>query len=258
MSPERPLLDCQDLTVRFGGVMALAEVGFQVREGSITALIGPNGAGKTTMLSAITGMVQLAAGRIEFDGRVISGLPSHRRARLGIVRTFQNLEIFSNMTVLENVITGCHARVRYSPLDALFKTPRYFRGQRQGLEYAQEALSFVGLTEDPDSPAGDLPFGSQRLLELARAIAARPKLLLLDEPAAGLNMKETRALAGIITRIRRELGITVALVEHDMDLVMGISDRITVIEFGRFLAKGTPQEIQKDPRVIAAYLGEDE
>ena len=257
MPTKAPLLDCQALTVRFGGVLALFEVSFNVPEGSISALIGPNGAGKTTMLNAVTGMVNSQAGAITFNGRDISSLAPHLRAGLGIVRTFQNLEIFSNMTVLENVMAGCHNRVRYSTLASIFRTPSYFQGQKKCLEYAEQALDFVGLSADRDCLAKEMPFGNQRLLELARAIAARPKLLLLDEPAAGLNMKETRTLAEIIKRIRRELGITVALVEHDMDLVMSISDLVTVIEFGCFLAKGTPAQIQSNQQVIAAYLGEE-
>ncbi|MGE4297078.1 MAG: ABC transporter ATP-binding protein [Desulfovibrionaceae bacterium] len=252
------LLDCEGVTVRFGGVTALDGVTFQVAPGSITAIIGPNGAGKTTLLNAITGLVRTNAGSIRLDGGEISGKPPYRRARAGVVRTFQNLEIFTNMTVLENVMTGCHRRVRYSLFAALFKTPGYFAAERACVDSAMRHLAFVGLDDLAHTPAGDLPFGKQRLLELARAVAAEPSLLLLDEPAAGLNMKETRVLGRIIRRVRDELGITIALVEHDMDLIMDISDRITVLHFGTVLATGTPLEIQKNPEVVAAYLGEDD
>jgi len=253
-----PLLSCRDLTVRFGGVLALCEVDFDVAAGSITAVIGPNGAGKTTLLNAITGLSSLTSGGISFKGLDLAGLPAWKRGQAGMVRTFQNLQIFSNMSVLENVMTGRHRHLRYSALHALFKTPRYFAEERQCLDKAMADLEFVGIPEAAQCPAAELPFGSQRLLELARAIAAEPDLLLLDEPAAGLNMKETRTLGEVIRRVRDELGITIVLVEHDMDLVMEISDRIMVLSFGRELAKGSPAEIQKNPEVIAAYLGEDE
>ena len=252
------LLHCRDVTVRFGGVMALNDVSFTAREGAISALIGPNGAGKTTMLNAVTGMVPLADGQILFDGRDLSEMQPHTRSLAGVVRTFQNLEVFSNMTVLENVMTGRHGRIRYSFLHALLKTPRYLAGERECREHAIRALEFVGLEDKLHYQAKDLPFGSQRLLEIARAIVSEPKLLLLDEPAAGLNMKETKSLGAIIRCIREELGISIALVEHDMSLVMDISDEITVLNFGTELAKGTPQEVQKNPDVITAYLGEDE
>jgi branched-chain amino acid transport system ATP-binding protein len=254
-----PLLECRDVGVRFGGVKALDGVDFAAERGAVTAIIGPNGAGKTTLLNAVTGLVPLSSGAIAFQGRDLTALPPHRRGKAGVVRTFQNLEIFTNMTVLENVLTGCHRRLRYSVFDSLLKTPRYFRAEREYTDLAREKLEFVGLADKMHHPAGELPFGNQRLLELARAVAAEPELLLLDEPAAGLNMRETRNLGALIRRVRDELGITICLVEHDMDLVMEISDTISVLSFGRELARGTPLEVQKNPDVIAAYLGgEDE
>lgn len=256
MAPEL-VLECSGVMVHFGGVKALNGVNLDVSSKSITAIIGPNGAGKTTLLNAISGLVGTHAGRIVFMGNDITGAPPHRRGRSGVVRTFQNLEIFSNMTVLENVMTGAHRMVRYSVLDSVFKTPRFWSGERSCTDYAMEKLRFVGLEDKAHMPAAELPFGNQRLLELARALAAEPELLLLDEPAAGLNIRETRELGKIIERINREFGITIVLVEHDMDLVMRISHRITVINFGEVIADGTPLEIQKDPAVVMAYLGED-
>jgi branched-chain amino acid transport system ATP-binding protein len=257
MSAE-PLLRCQGVTVRFGGVTALADVALDVRPGTITSVIGPNGAGKTTLLGAITGMVRPASGSVTLNGRDITARPAHARARAGIVRTFQNLEVFTNMTVLENVMTGCHRHVRYSALAALLRTPRYRREEQRCRAHAMDRLAFVGLDDLAQAPAGDLAFGRQRALELARAIAADPALLLLDEPAAGLNMAETRALGALIRRIRDDLGVTVVLVEHDMDLVMTISDEIMVLNHGCNLALGTPQQIQKNPEVVRAYLGDDD
>lgn len=251
------LLRCSGVHVRFGGVMALTDVDFEVEQGTITALIGPNGAGKTTLLNVISGMVDRGQGQVELLGRDMSREPAWARARAGAVRTFQNLEVFTTMNVLENVMTGTHRVVGYGVLSALCKGPAYFQGERRCRELAEEKLAFVGLEGDWHSPAADLPYGRQRLLELARALAAQPKILLLDEPAAGLNTTETRALAALIRRIRDELGITVAIVEHDMDLIMSISDAISVLHFGQMIASGTPAEIQKNPEVVAAYLGQE-
>ncbi len=244
------------ITLRFGGVVALSGVGFHVRRDSLQAIIGPNGAGKTSLFNVITGFYRMDDGEVRLEGDRISGLPPHLVARRGIVRTFQNLEIFTNMTVLENVLTGGHLLGRYGPADFFFRTRRFFREEKELRERAEAALEFVGLSAHRDLPAGQLPFGSQRLLEIARALAAEPRILLLDEPAAGLNMKETSALGELIRRIV-ERKTTVVMVEHDMDLVMRISDRILVLNYGEVIASGTPSEIQKDPAVIAAYLGEE-
>ena len=255
---DAPLLQCQGVTVRFGGVTALDGVDFAARAGNVTSIIGPNGAGKTTLLSAITGMVDAQEGAVALEGRDISALPTHGRGAAGVVRTFQNLEVFSNMTVLENVMTGCHRHVAYSTLDCLLRTPRFRREERRCVEHATKRLEFVELAHLAHAPADALAFGEQRAMELARALAADPVLLLMDEPAAGLNMKETRGLGQTIARMRDELGVAVVLVEHDMDLVMGVSDEIMVLNYGQVLAVGTPLEVQKNPDVVRAYLGEDD
>ena len=252
------LLDVKAATVRFGGIHALTDADFAIAPGTVTALIGPNGAGKTTLLNAITGMVPLTSGAVLLDGADISGLPSHKRAEAGVVRTFQNLEVFTSMSVLENVMAGRHALTRYSVAASLLRTPGFRRAERACREAALDCLEFVGLADLADAPAGDLPYGKQRLLEMARALAAAPKLLLLDEPAAGLNSKETAELGALIRAVRDRRGVAVGLVEHDMELVMSVSDHLTVLHFGHPLAAGTPEEIQANPEVIKAYLGEDD
>jgi branched-chain amino acid transport system ATP-binding protein len=254
-APEN-ILAISGLTVAFGGVLALCEADLTVRRGSVTAIIGPNGAGKTTLINAITGMVAPRAGKITLAGRDVTRLPAWKRPRAGVARTFQNLEIFSNMTALENVLTGAHRLIRYSVLDSLLRTPRFACGESAARAKAMDLLAFVGLSGTADLPAAQLPYGSQRLLELARALALEPDLLLLDEPAAGMNIRETRELGGLIRRIRDDLGVSVALIEHDMELVMDLSDHIAVLNFGAVIATGTPSEIQKNPQVVAAYLGE--
>jgi branched-chain amino acid transport system ATP-binding protein len=250
------ILAITGLTVAFGGVLALNEADLTVARGSITAIIGPNGAGKTTLINAITGMVAPRAGAILLAGRDVTRLPAWKRPRAGVARTFQNLEIFSNMTALENVLTGAHRLIGYSVLDSLLRTPRFVREEAAARRRAMDKLAFVGLAEAADLPAAQLPYGGQRLLELARALALEPELLLLDEPAAGMNIRETRELGRLIGRIRDELGVSVALIEHDMELVMELSDHIAVLDFGSVIATGAPGDIQKNPQVVAAYLGE--
>ena len=245
------------MSVRFGGVQALSEARITVREGDVAALIGPNGAGKTTLLGVVSGAVKPDAGLVRLRGDDLSGRPIHERAGAGVVRTFQNLEIFSNMTALENVLTGAHLKAGYCLVDSLLRTPKFSREEKRLRELCREKLDFVGLSDKAQANAADLPYGEQRLLEMARALASDPKVLLLDEPAAGMNNKETAQLGTIIRRIRDELHIGVVLVEHDMELVMDISDRITVLNFGSVLAEGTPREIQENPEVVTAYLGED-
>ena len=247
----------RDVTVRFGGVQALSEAELTAPLDAITAVIGPNGAGKTTLLGVISGAVTPARGSVHLCGSDLSGLPPHARAAAGVVRTFQNLEIFSNMSVLDNVMTGAHLLAKYSLLGSLLRTPAFVREERRLREWSLAKLDFVGLAHKRDLPAGDLPYGEQRLLELARAISCGPRMLLLDEPAAGMNTGETAALGVLIRRIRDDLGIGVVLVEHDMDLVMDISERVAVLNFGSILATGTPAEIQDNPEVVTAYLGED-
>jgi branched-chain amino acid transport system ATP-binding protein len=249
-----PLLIIEGLEQSFGGVMALAGVSFQVPEGLIYAVIGPNGAGKTTVFNVLCGFYQPSTGSIRFDGRELVGLPPHRIAARGIARTFQNLQLFFNMTVVENVMVGCHLRARTGLLAATLRLPRVRREERQLREWAREALDLCDLADRAEQPAGALPYGLMKRVEIARALAMQPRLLLLDEPAAGLNDTETLALRELIARIRAS-GVTVLLVEHHMPLVMGVSDRLLVLDYGSVLAEGTPAEIQADPRVVAAYLG---
>lgn len=251
-----PFLRGEGITLHFGGVTALQDVSFEVERGYLQTIIGPNGAGKTSLFNVITGLYAMDAGEIHLGDRRISRMPPHAVAQAGIVRTFQNLELFGNMTALENVLTGGHLLARYGALDWGFRTRRFRREEAALRDKAEAALAFVGLSSYQDVPAANLPFGSARLLEIARALCGDPKVLLLDEPAAGLNLRETAVLGDIIRRIV-ERGITAVMVEHDMDLVMRISDRVLVLNYGQVIATGTPSEVQKNPAVIAAYLGEE-
>ncbi|MBI4610182.1 MAG: ABC transporter ATP-binding protein [Candidatus Rokubacteria bacterium] len=252
-----PLLEVRGLRKEFGGVVAVGGVSFEVRSGEIRAIIGPNGAGKTTIFNLINGLFPLNRGEVRFRGRLLNGLRPADRAALGIARTFQNLQIFTNMTVLENVMVGRHRKSGSGFLSTAFRTSRARREEREILEAARGCLDFVGLEERRDDPAGSLPFGQQRLLEIARALAMEPVLLLLDEPAAGLNPIEVGRLAELTYAIR-ERGITILLVEHLMDLVMRVSENILVLNYGEVLAQGPPAAIREDPAVIDAYLGVEE
>jgi branched-chain amino acid transport system ATP-binding protein len=250
------LLEARGVEKTFGGLRAVNGVSFDVRAGSIKAVIGPNGAGKTTLLNLVTRLDTPSAGEIRFDGVRIDRLPPHRVVRLGIARTFQNLRLFGEMTVLENVMVGRHPRTRSGMAGAVLRLPSARAEERAIAARAAALLEEVGLAAHAHAPAASLPFGRQRLLEIARALATEPRLLLLDEPAAGLNAAEAADLGRFIRGLRAR-GVTTLLVEHHMELVMEISDEVLVLDFGQRLAEGTPAEVRSDPRVIQAYLGDE-
>jgi branched-chain amino acid transport system ATP-binding protein len=250
-----PILRICNATKAFGGVQALQDVSFEVPQGMILGIIGPNGAGKTTLFNLISGLYPPDAGRIFFNQEEIHRMPMHQRVRMGIARTFQNLALFENMSVLENVMVGQHVRTRCGFWGAIARTPGVRNEEAACRQTAQELLNMVGLADQAGKPSVDLPFGWQRLLEIARALASQPRVLLLDEPASGLNALETRSLGDLILAIRNQ-GVAIALVEHDMSLTMSVSDRIIVLDRGRILASGTPEEIQTHSAVRTAYLGD--
>ncbi len=260
-----PIIETAGVTMIFGGLVALDDVNFQVERGSITALIGPNGAGKTTFFNCLTGIYRPTRGRVTFQAGAgpearpvsLSGLSPDKVTTLGVARTFQNIRLFNNLTVLENVLIGCHCRMKAGLFGALLRDRRTMAEEREMAEYSYRLLDRYGLGAAVNDLAKNLPYGAQRRLEIVRALATRPSLLLLDEPAAGLNIGETRELEDLIHLIRDRENLSILLIEHDMSLVMSISEKVYVMEYGRVIASGPPVEIKNDPQVIKAYLGEE-
>ncbi len=250
-----PLLATQQLRKEFGGLVAVDDVDFTVPENGIVSLIGPNGAGKTTFFNMLTGVYKPSAGRVVFAGEDMTGKPPHAFTHRGIGRTFQNIRLFQNMTALENVLVGMHVRLKGNLFEAIVRTPRVRKEEAAARKRARELLEFSGLVRKDGVIGRNLSYGDQRRLEVARALATEPKLLLLDEPTAGMNPQETADFTSFVVRLRKERDLSVLLIEHDMRVVMEISDRVTVLDYGELIAQGTPQEIQKNERVIEAYLG---
>ncbi len=252
----RPILEVSGLTMRFGGLLAVNGVGLTVHDKQVVSMIGPNGAGKTTVFNCLTGFYQPTDGTILLDGEAIQGLPGHKIARKGVVRTFQNVRLFKDMTAVENLLVAQHRHLNTNFLSGLLKTKAFRKSEHEAMDFAAHWLEQVNLTDIAKRPAGTLAYGQQRRLEIARCMMTRPRILMLDEPAAGLNPKETEDLKALIGMLRDTHGVTVLLIEHDMKLVMSISDHIVVINQGCPLADGTPEQIRDNPDVIKAYLGE--